>query len=168
MAQAETQTTNILPKMSIKTLGGNPNLAAKGENEPAKRVLMCRVFGEARGIKAATGNNGDPVFGLTGQFTGINAADGKEYQSGVLYLPSGVQELIQDTLEKEINDGNAKAVVEFALDLFAVSATNKAGYSFAAESPIPPTKSDAQARLAAAFKTPMPKPAPAIAAPAAS
>lgn len=121
----------IISKISLKTVGGNPALAKALET----KVPMMRVFGTARNIKTAVGQNGDPVFGLAGQFKAINMQDGKEFTSGVCYLPAGIQELIQEPLEAALSAENSRgAAVEFALDVFAIPSTNKAGYSFSAES----------------------------------
>lgn len=145
--------SKILPKMSIKTLGANPKAASVNlEKEKAKRVPMVRIMGIARGIKAAVGNDGDPVFGLTGQFEGVNIETGETAQSGVLYLPSGIQELIQDPLESAINAGDKTAAVQFAVDLYAVSATNKAGYSFEADNLAAPEREDPFAALRTALE----------------
>ncbi len=153
--------SKILPKMSIKTLGANPKSAAVGANEAAKKVPMVRIMGIARGIKTAIGNNGDTVFGLTGQFEGVNIATGEVAQSGVLYLPSGIQELIQEPLEGIIAE-DKNAAVTFAFDIFAVSATNPAGYSFEAELHGQPDREDPFAALRQTLSdAPLPKlPAP--------
>jgi hypothetical protein len=119
----------IIGKISLKTVGGNPALAAVLKS----KVPMCRIWGKASNIKTAVGQNGDPVFGLAGSFMALNYQDQKEFQSGVCYLPGGIQELIQEPLEALLNSGERGGAVEFALDVFAIPATNKAGYSFAAE-----------------------------------
>lgn len=151
---------NLLPKLSIKTLGANPKEATVAEGEPNKSVFMCRIMGIARGIKAAVGQDGDPVFGLTGQFEGQNAK-GASYSSGVCYLPSGIQELIQDPLEAAINAGDKTAAITFTMDLFAVTATNKAGYSFRAELLSDAEREDPfKALRAAAASKPLPIAAP--------
>lgn len=146
--------SKILPKMSIKTLGANPKSAVVNfeKGEPAKKVPLVRIMGVARNIKAAVGNDGDPVFGLTGQFEGVDIATGEVAQSGVLYLPSGIQELIQEPLEAAIAEGDKTAAVTFALDIFAVSATNKAGYSFEADNLASPEREDPFAALRAEIK----------------
>lgn len=125
---SETEVT-LLPKMSIKTMGANGAIV----HVTKTKTPVIRVYGVARNIKSATGSNGDPVFGLVGQFEGINIADKTTYQSSVLYLPNGIQELIMDPLEVILNgdDKLAKAQgVQFALDIFAVPDGNKAGYTF--------------------------------------
>lgn len=151
--------SKILPKMSVKTLGANPKKAAAGDN---LRIPLIRVLGVASGIKAATDARGDPVFGLTGQFEGTNIETGETAQSGVLYLPGGIQELLQGPLETAIAD-DKNARIQFAYDIFAVSASNPAGYSFEAENLIEVEREDPFAAMRAELATKsLPKlPAPA-------
>lgn len=131
---AATNAVKIEPKLSIKTMGAKPDMVKLAEEADARYPLV-RIIGVARGIKSATGNNGDPVFGLTGQFQGTNLKTGEKSVSGVLYLPGGILELIMDPVEAILNgdDRVAKqAGVKFGLDLFSVKAANPAGYSFSA------------------------------------
>lgn len=136
----------VLGKLTIATMGCKAKLAASDANNI--KTPLARIMGVARNLKAAIDTNGEPVFGLTGQFLGINVAqsldagkgdkpeDYGQYTSGVLYLPGGIQELIQSPLEALLNDKDKEvansAAIEFALDLFAVPATNKSKYSFTA------------------------------------
>lgn len=126
------QTHELVGKLTLKSMGcqGAIVLVTKA------KTPLARIVGIARNIKAATGNNGDPVFGLTGQFEGTNIQDGKIFKSAVAYLPNGILELILDPLEAVLNgeDKVAKANgIPFALDIFAVPDGNKAGYTFTAE-----------------------------------
>jgi len=142
----------ILPKMSIKTLGANGAVVLVTKT----KTPLVRIKGIARGIKVANGNDGSPVFGMTGQFIGLNIADGTEFESGVLYLPGGINEMFLSPLEAALNEDKS-ATIKFALDLFAVPATNKAGYSFEAASLIAATNVDPFAEMSAeADKTAIP------------
>jgi hypothetical protein len=158
-ATAPSADINLVPKLSIKTLGCNPKEATVAEGQPAKRVFMCRIMGIARNVKGAVGQDGDPVFGLTGQFEGTNNK-GVTMSSGVCYLPSGIQEMIQDPLEALIATDKTAAIT-FTMDLFAVTAGNKAGYSFAAELISDAQREDPFAALrASAAHKPLPLAAP--------
>lgn len=143
---------DILTKMTIKTLGGNPKLASKTDDEAPKKIFLCRVLGTATGIKVAD-RDGEAVFGLTGQFEG-HTAKGEVFSSGVLYLPSGIQDLIQSPLENALNEDKS-ASVQFALDIYAISASNKAGYSFSAETLTAP-ETDPFAALRDKISKPLP------------
>ena len=140
----------ILPKISVKTVGAD-GAAAKVYK---KDVPLMRVWGQARNIKATTGNDGSPVFGLTGAFRATNIAEKKEFASAVLYLPGGILEMILDPLEQILN-GDDKAAkqngVEFAFDIFSLPATNKAGYTFKAASLIESRQTDPLAAMTEAL-----------------
>lgn len=122
----------MVTKLTLKTMGLDGSLAKALK----QKVALARVIGIARNIKSAVGNNGDPVFGLTGQFEGTNLHDKKVFKSAVCYLPSGLLELVMDPLEAILNgdDRTAKAQgISFAMDIFAVPDGNKSGYTFTAE-----------------------------------
>ncbi len=124
--------TDLVGKLTLKTMGCNGAVATVTK----EKTPLARIMGIARNIKAATGQNGDPVFGLTGQFEGTNIQDGKVFNSAVCYLPGGILELILDPLEAILNGDDKQAKVNgvaFALDIFAVPDTNKSGYTFVAE-----------------------------------
>lgn len=131
-----------LGKMTIATLGTKPKvitvMSDKQLADNKNRAFLARIMGTARNTKMAIDTNGNPVFGLTGEFlaqvTDPDNGTVEEYTSGVLYLPGGLQELVQSPLEKAIDEAGGKSVgISFAMDLFSVKATNKAGYSFAAD-----------------------------------
>lgn len=134
---------DVVGKLSVATMKCDPTRAKRESQD----IPLCRVMGTATGLKAAVDPRGDTVFGLAGQFKGINVAvaaahkadpkknttDG-EYVSGVLYLPGGLQLLIQEPLEAQMNDADAavakSASIAFIMDVYAVPAQNKIGYSF--------------------------------------
>lgn len=124
-----------LGKMTIATLGTKPKMVTVLDDDALKavnnKVFLARIIGTARGLKMAIDTRGEPVAGLTGQFL-ATLPDGKEFTSGVLYLPGGLQEMIQDPLEAGINANDKSTAIEFAMDLFSIKATNAAGYSFQA------------------------------------
>lgn len=135
-----------LTKMSVKTLKCKP--AKAGTNADNRRILLCRIRGNATGIKSAIGNDGTTVYGLTGFFEGVNAESGEKFQSGVCFLPGGIQELILEPLDKALNDAAAAAPsIIFAFDIFAEPATNKAGYGYSAVNLIPATGANPLAAL---------------------
>lgn len=52
--------------------------------------------------------------------------------AGRCYLPGGIQDMIEGAYAQAV-ESDAKATVQFAVDLFAIPSTNKAGYSFDAD-----------------------------------
>lgn len=133
-------------KLTLKTMGCEGAIVKVTKEKTA----LARIIGVARNIKTANGQNGDPVFGLTGTFEGVNLIDGKNFQSAVCYLPSGLIEMIMDPLEVILNgdDKAAKAQgVTFAMDVFALPDGNKAGYTFSADMLNKPVQADPLAAL---------------------
>lgn len=138
--------TVIVTKMTVKTIGCN---AKDGSDE---RTLLCRIFGIASGIKVAEGKDGDILYGLTGDFRGINAKTPETtYHSGVLYLPGGVNEMLVaavDTGELDAKDKPIYGEVKFAFDLYSKPANNPAGYQYEAVPVVDTVENDAMAELA--------------------
>ena len=151
---------NIVTKMSVKTIGADP---AKGKTG---RVHLARIFGIASGIKVAKGTNGDILYGVTGDFRGqIPDAPEDTYQSGVLYLPSGINELLLQAVDSGEVDKNNKPVfreVKFAFDIFSKPASNPAGYQYEATPVIDAKETDAMSELSSQLP-PMPGAAAQIA-----
>ena len=152
-AQNGNAETSILTKMTVSTMSCNPG-EAKAKNE---KVLVARITGTASGIKAAVGKDGDPVTGLTGEFYGAAMQSGKVFQSGVLYLPSGIAELLISAVEGDGELGADKRPiynqVEFAFDIFAVPAKNPIGYSYEAKSLIQARANPTRDRYLALLRT---------------
>ena len=115
--------TNLVSKLSIKTMGCKPE-RAKSED---KSIPLYRVIGIATGVKQVKDVRGEMIFGATGNFEGVNLETGEVYQSGVLYLPGGAHELLISALQSEDAES-----VEFALEVSAEPAKNPIGYSYKA------------------------------------
>lgn len=127
----------MVAKLSIKTMGAE-GVIAKLYDE---RVPLVRFLGVATGIKVAEGQDGSPVFGLKGMFRGKNIKTGQEFVSGVCYLPAGIGDAYIETLQAAL-EADKSASMRVGVDVFAVKATNKAGYSFEADSIIPMSIAD--------------------------
>lgn len=137
---------DIVGKLSVATMKCDASRAKRDNVE----VPLARIMGTATSLKAAVDPRGETVFGLAGQFKGINIAqalahkadpkknqNAGEYISGVLYLPGGIQGVIQEPLEMQMNDKDKdiakSASIAFIMDLYSVPAANLSGYSFRAE-----------------------------------
>lgn len=157
-------------KLTPKALGWDriaigAAVSSIGDND---RVLLGRIAGIVSGIRlTANDDTGEVQTGLKGQFRGISSKleqvpakskDGSEKKdnkgnpvmedggpitvnSGVCYLPGGIQALIEGAYNEASKDDN-KASVNFAIDLYGVRANNKAGYSFVAENLVEPVEAD--------------------------
>lgn len=116
----------FLPKMTVATLGTVP-ARAKAEK---KRVHLCRIIGSASSTKLKTDQAGEPIVAIVGNFEGTNVETGAVAQSSVLYLPGGIQEVLENAIDSR-EDKNA--AVPFALDVFSKPDNNKAGYTYDVE-----------------------------------
>ena len=123
---ADQAETTFLPKLTVATLGTVP-ARAKAEK---KRVHLARIIGVATGTKLKTDQAGEPIVAVIGQFEGTNVETGQVAQSATLYLPGGIQEVIEAAVDSR-EDKNA--AVPFALDIFAKPDNNKAGYTYDVE-----------------------------------
>lgn len=126
-----TVTKKMLTKLTLKGIGCNPS-KAKAEN---KEITLARIYGVAGGVITKEGVNGF-VSGVTGTFEAIRADDpDTRYQSGVLYLPVGIIDMLIDAVDTGEVDKNNRPIygsVKFALELSAMPATNPIGYSYSA------------------------------------
>lgn len=142
-------------KLTAKTLGWDRvKIGAAVQKVPADggRVLLGRFAGIVSGLKqTVNADTGEVQNGLKGQFRGLSALNekgdtvelgkGASVTAGVCYLPGGIQEMIEGTLAAAQED-DPRATVQFAIDLYAIPATNKAGYSFDADTRIEAEESD--------------------------
>lgn len=149
----------LLTKMSVKSVGANP---ARAKTENCK-VPLARFYGIARGIVMKVDQRGEPITGLTGDFYATNVESGEEFQSGVLYLPGGIHELLVNGVDQgEMNDKGKPIYtpVEFGFDVWAAPATNPIGYSYEATPLLEARVSDPIAALQEKFGD-LPKALPA-------
>jgi hypothetical protein len=96
--------SNIIKKISIKGIVGEIKVPAEGET-----VKLCRLAGIANGMKTVATTFGDSV-GLLGNFAGINLETGEVFNSGLMYAPA----ILTDMLTPQLEQGNS---VEFAFDV---------------------------------------------------
>jgi hypothetical protein len=138
--------TTIVSKITVKTVGARPAKAA----ESKAREMLMRVYGVASGLKISRNVNertGEKDVALKGDFRARNLETGELYSSGILYLPSGIHDLIQAPLDVA-QANNESAEVTFALDVFSQPATNASGFGYGAIVLGEPAENDAVARLA--------------------
>lgn len=140
-------------KLTPKSLGWDRmNIAlALSTTPPSERVLLGMIGGVVTGFKETVDDDKGEIYrGLKGSFKGVSVKadpDGViiENRSGVCYLPGGIQDMIEsawNVATDVTNGGDAKATVSFVINLFAIHATNKAGYSFEADNLIAASKID--------------------------
>lgn len=120
----ETKDVAFISKMSVKALGCKPNVGL----EDGKPNRLCVIFGKADGFKVGEDANGKIWQALTGDFIGKNIKTGEQFRSGKLFLPSGIQEVVENAVKGK----GENATVKFGLELRSVVAGNPIGYSYQA------------------------------------
>lgn len=151
--------TQLVGKLTAKSLGWDRFAIGAATQDTTQPQKLARVVGIVSGLRQTVNNEtGDIQSGLKGNFRGVSTLtlkvpeknddgtdkmkDGKPVMrdtgevitvtSGVCYLPGGIQDMIEGALASA-KEKDAKATVSFAIDLFALKDTNKAGYTFKAE-----------------------------------
>lgn len=151
--------TQLVGKLTAKSLGWDRFAIGEATKDTTTAQKLGRVVGIVSGLRQTVNNEtGDIQSGLKGNFRGVSAKnltvvkkdkdgndvmkDGKpvmvdtgkpiEVTSGVCYLPAGLQDMIEGSLAVA-KENDPKATISFAIDLYAVKDSNKAGYTFKAE-----------------------------------
>lgn len=142
----------VISKMSVKTMGCNPRkVAGMDDNKDGKPVTLplCVIYGIASGLKHGEDKvNGGVWTALTGDFEGKNLQTGETFRSGKLFLPSGIQEIVEGPIKKA-EDENGSCAIKFAFEISAVKASNPIGYSYQAKPLTKPTEGDQLSELRA-------------------
>lgn len=134
---------SVLPKISAKTVGADASVA-KGKASGTQCPLY-KVFGVANKVDYIKDQNDNLKPVLRGTFQAVNvqkdsAEFGKFFQSGKLFMPDGIQDMIVSAVEGE--DGTQSNATEFAIEIASTPATNKAGYTFQGVGLAPPANAD--------------------------
>lgn len=106
-----------------------------GQKDEVRRLMLGRLLGVASGITKATGNDGETLEGVTGQFKYQDALDDVSVPvySAVLWFPSGFGLDIIAALKPKMVDGKEQPgadAVKFAYDIGVQRAENPAGYEW--------------------------------------
>jgi hypothetical protein len=123
----------FLTNMSVRALGCKPRLVKD------KPILICRIWGLASEVKSGEDRRtGTPWTALAGEFAGVNLQDGvedygKSFRSGKLFLPGGIQEVVEKAVSEMKRDKTGSGSVRFALELFSAAAVNPSGYTYHAK-----------------------------------
>ena len=176
---------SLIGKITMRTIGLTP---AKHVAADGKVVAVAQVYGIAQKIQIVEDKvRGDSFESIRGQFEAVNLETGEVYQSGTLYLPSGIHDLVASAV-KGLDPDDRKAAIRFKLEIGVVKSTNPAGYSYEARNLVNASEVDPLADLrnaggppklmsgqtaalpastgAAAPKTPTPAPGKPVATPA--
>ena len=133
------QEPSYIARMSVKMIGCKP----EGLDKPK---LLCQIYGRAVRTKSGEDQTRDGRVWtcLSGSFAAVNLETGEEFRSARLFLPDGIQEVIQNAVEEMTNqeDKTLGLHVDFALEIFSVAATNPSGYTYKARNILPTQKRD--------------------------
>ena len=151
---------SIVSKLSVKGIGCKP----VGTKEPTD---LCIIGGKADGCKVGEDKTGKIFSALTGSFLAKNLQDGTEFRSGKLFLPSGIQEVIENAVRGLGDDSGGS--VKFLFKISSIEAGNPIGYSYRATSLIPTVaETDELGELNALIAAPVEAAPAQIAAPVAA
>lgn len=130
-------------KMSVKAIGCVPaNLPVDGSAK-----LLCQFYGKCTGVKIGVDKIQDRTWrALVGTFAGINFETGEQFRSGKLFLPDGIQEIIETGIT-QLGENKEGLSIRFALELYSVSAKNPAGYSYKAKNLLPVESTDEMSEI---------------------
>jgi hypothetical protein len=158
----------LVGKLTAKSLGWDRNAIGSATADTTVPRKLATIVGIVSGLRQTINQEtGDVQSGLKGNFRGISTlnekvivknddgsdktVDGKpvyedtgnpiSITSGVCYLPGGIQDMIEGALAKA-KEGDPKATVSFGIDLYALKDTNKAGYTFRAETKVDTSQRD--------------------------
>lgn len=158
--------TSILPKLTVKDIGCNAKAAAAAP-KIGDRVPLARFYGVANGVKVKEDKRtGEFHSALKGTFRALVTqpeveTNGKLFNSGLLYLPGGIHEMIEAPLMAAEAAGET-GEVKFAVDIWAVRNGNAAGFSYGATILGEPRQNDPLAEMEemlAGLSAPVPTPA---------
>lgn len=127
------QERSYISKITIKGIGCVPI----GRTEPTP---LCRVYGWCDGTLSEAYDKEKPSEKwtcLTGSFGAENLETGEKYESARLFLPAGLQDILQIHLKKAESVPGAQ--VKFCLEIRSVKSSNAAGYTYQAVNMDPPT-----------------------------
>lgn len=152
-------------KLTAKALGwGRDEISPAIKSMPqTERLFVGRFAGIVSGIKENVNDEtGEVQTGLRGQFRGLSTRSengelvgtdpatgnplGMTVTAGVCYLPSGLQDVVEGAYRQAI-ETNPRATISFVLDLFAMAANNKVGYTYDAETRVDAQENDPLALL---------------------
>ncbi len=135
--------TVIKSKIVFKDLG----IPALVKDHDKNELLLGTIIGRADGIKESKAADQMTVFkGLKGTFEAVPADPAKDtIRSGVIFLGDAFQADILSLLETEGGPDS----VDFAFEIYAVKATNAAGYSWAMKPLLKASEADPLANIRA-------------------
>lgn len=141
---------SYVSKLTIKSLGCNPNMVKTLKKEQGTKLAIARMYGKASAVKYQEDKDNGKIYTyFAGTFEGINLQDGTVLRSGKMFLPEGISNVVETAI-KTAQSKDDKASISFAFEIRAVQASNPIGYSYEAAAI---QKPEAEDELAAMRKT---------------
>lgn len=139
---------SYVKKLSVATLGCVP---AAVKQEPSGKLAIARIFGKMEKVGTQEDVANAKIYRyLQGTFEGINMQDGTVLRSSRVFLPEGIQQVVEIAYENAVKaaagpEGKGKydGEISFAFEIRAVKANNPAGYSYEAVALRDPQQEDA-------------------------
>lgn len=133
----EPKPAQIVGKLTAK-FGADPKKVA---DAPNGRLWLCDLFGRGLSLKQGLDKRTDnPWTSILGKFEAYYPETGETYQSGKLFLPGGIQDVLEAAIAQLPDDPMAS--VDFAFRIFAVKAANNFGYTYEAQPLIDMSQND--------------------------
>lgn len=158
--ETEEQKTDIAPDptisgetyvttLNLKSMDCDPRacFAHKTVENPRGITPLAKIFGSAISLKYGENRRDSTLWtALSGDFTGVNLVTGKMYNSGKLFLPPGIQDIVEKSVveiqrlieQKRVVEG--AMAVDFAFQINTKTADNPIGYTYEAVNLMPPTQ----------------------------
>jgi hypothetical protein len=136
---AEPKEPKFISKLNIKAMGCNPG----ARPEDGSPLVLGTIYGRATSLKTGEDKrSGNMWSALQGSFEGVNAATGDIYKSGLLFLPGGIHEIIENAVNALEKDKPGVGV-DFALEIHSVKPRSGSHtYSYQAVNLYKPTATD--------------------------
>ncbi|MGH7782388.1 MAG: hypothetical protein ACREO5_00865, partial [Candidatus Binatia bacterium] len=154
--QAQPPGDTYVATLNIKAIGCEPRdcFQNKSEANPRGVIPLCKIWGRAVSLKHGENRRDNSAWtALSGKFGAINLKNNQVYNSGKLFLPQGIQDIIESgvvQIQRAVDAGQAvegDAFITFALELRSKTAENPIGYTYEAMNLIPPRKEEEPDRL---------------------
>lgn len=137
----------IIGKITMANIKTDPSAVKKMDGDGAECPL-ARIYGTLDDVREQFDKNAGVSYTyFAGSFEAINMQDGDVYKSGKLFLPKGISELVESTIQQIKKDLPAdkktdSVALDFAFEVRSIKAKNPAGYTYKVYPLVSPERSD--------------------------
>jgi hypothetical protein len=130
MAEATQVEASIISKITMATIGCTPGLVKNAKPDELSKegdLPLARLFGKLSKVKYEEDKaKGQFYTSFVGTFEAINMQTGEVFQSGKMFLPKGISEMV----ETAVNKAGENVQIAFAFEVRSIKANNPIGYSY--------------------------------------